>query len=78
MDRLSPRQLEIVRLRCEDELTYQEIAVRLGCHFQTVKSHMQDIFRRWDVVSTGGLCYRLYRYGLPPDVRVEAQRPESV
>jgi DNA-binding NarL/FixJ family response regulator len=57
MDRLTPRQQEIVRLRCGDEeLSRAEAAQRLCIAQGTVKCHVTEIMRRLGVVSFHAVC----------------------
>lgn len=43
---LSPRQSEVIALRCDGGLFRKEIAVRLGITEETVRGHMTDIAKR--------------------------------
>ena len=45
---LSPRELEILRY-LTDGYTNEEIAERLACATATVKTHLQNLFRKMDV-----------------------------
>jgi RNA polymerase sigma-70 factor (ECF subfamily) len=42
---LSPQQQQVYRLSREEELTYDEIAARLGISRNTVKSHMKEAIK---------------------------------
>lgn len=60
MDRLTPRQREIVALRCGTrELTTAAVARELGLNANTVKNHGTAIIRRLGTASFHGVC-RLY------------------
>lgn len=43
---ISPRQWEVVTLRCGDGLYRKEIAVRLGIKEETVRCHLNDVANR--------------------------------
>ena len=48
MDRLTPRQMEVVQLVSKD-LSNKEIAEKLGISEKTVKQHLHAIFRKLKV-----------------------------
>ncbi len=56
--RLSPRQLEIAELICE-ELTYAAIASRLGISINTVRMHIRGLFEKLGVQDRVGVVLRL-------------------
>lgn len=43
---LSPRQSEVIALRCDDGLFRKEIAVRLGIKEETVREHLWIVAQR--------------------------------
>jgi len=45
VQRLSPQQQQVYQLSREEELSYDEIAARLGISRNTVKSHMKEAIR---------------------------------
>jgi DNA-binding NarL/FixJ family response regulator len=46
---LTPRQTEVIALRCGEGLFRKEIAVRLGIKEETVRCHLTDITARMGV-----------------------------
>lgn len=58
---LTPRELEILRLRCAHGLTNNEIGERLFISGQTVKNHLTTVFRKWGFSGSAMACYRLGR-----------------
>jgi DNA-binding NarL/FixJ family response regulator len=66
--RLSPRELEVVRLVVEGR-TNDEIGAALGIGAKTVETHLARVFERYDVASRTELATRALREGwleLPP------------
>lgn len=75
MERLTPRQREIVELRCgPNELTYEGAAAAMGIARHTVRSQCSDILLRLGVRSFNGVCREYGRRLDDPD----ALRPERV
>jgi DNA-binding NarL/FixJ family response regulator len=60
--RLSPRELEIVRLMAEG-LSNDEIGMRLGIARRTVEKHLSRVFERFDVTTRTELAIRAQREG---------------
>lgn len=46
MERLTPRQSQILSLRCDHGLARKEIAERLGIHMGTVRAHITNATER--------------------------------
>lgn len=69
MRRLTPRELEIVRLIIEG-LTQKEIALRFDCSLDNVKDHLRRVRRK-----VGGSMYRVVavavEYGWVPPPRLD-------
>ncbi len=68
MLRLSPRELEVVRLVVEGH-TNDEIGAALGIGAKTVETHLARVFERFDLASRTELATRALREGwleLPP------------
>ena len=79
MDRLTPRQIEIVALCCDGDLTGEEIAYRLGVSSQTVKNHKSNIIQRLQVRSFHAVCCLYGReQPFPTDIPARAMRSEYV
>ena len=57
IDRLTNRQREIVQLRCTEDLTWDEVALRLGVRPHTIKNHMTKILRKVGRSSSSGICF---------------------
>lgn len=60
-EELSPRQKEVAALVCLDH-TNAEIAERLGIALTTVKTHMREILRRFNVRGRHQLRFMLSRW----------------
>lgn len=65
LDRLSPRQREVLRLIAEGCSTKQ-IAVRLGRSVKTVETHRAQVMKRLDIHDVPGLVRYAIRAGLVP------------
>lgn len=77
IDVLTPRQQEIVLLRCREGLSGKETAKRLYLSPQTVKNHVTQILRRTGATAVDQLCYRVgYETGQLNAVPV--MRPEHI
>jgi DNA-binding NarL/FixJ family response regulator len=59
---LSEREIEILKL-ISQELTSQEIAMRLNISMRTVENHRTNIFKKLDVKNTAGLIMAANRLG---------------
>jgi DNA-binding NarL/FixJ family response regulator len=57
-DSLSEREQEVTALACMGYRNY-EIAERLGISHETVKTHMQNVFTKFDIRSRKELCLAL-------------------
>ena len=79
MDRLTPRQVEIVALCCDGDLTGKEIAYRLGVSPDTVKNHKTAIIQRLQARSFHAVCC-LYGRSNPysTDIPARAMRSEYI
>jgi DNA-binding NarL/FixJ family response regulator len=67
MDRLTPRQREIVQLIAEGQ-TNQEIAGSLGVSLKTIETHRAQLMDRLEIHDVAGLVRFAIRTGLvPPD-----------
>jgi DNA-binding CsgD family transcriptional regulator len=62
---LTPRQREVARLLAQD-LTYLDIAVRLGISPRTVEHHAAELRRRTQSRTTAAAVSRARVRGLPP------------
>lgn len=71
MDRLTPRQREIVILRCERGLTNKAVAAALNISMSTVKRHWMHVHQRLGVVSAPAACWLLGRSLPVPALRWE-------
>lgn len=71
---LTPRQQQILRLKCATGKTNKEIAAQLGINIKTVKNQLSFAYRRYDAKSMAQACWRL-RAGIEP---VEAMRAGDV
>jgi DNA-binding NarL/FixJ family response regulator len=62
---ISPRELDFLRMVCsEDELTYEEIAQRMGVHRRTVDNFRMSLFDKLGLRSKTGLVLFAMRYGI--------------
>jgi DNA-binding NarL/FixJ family response regulator len=67
LERLSPRQLEVLRLVAEGKTT-SDIARQLGRSMKTVESHRGELMKRLGIHEVAGLVRYAVRVGLvPPD-----------
>lgn len=65
LEAVTDRELEIIRLACSpEELTYEEIAHRMGLKPSTVEAHRKHIFDRFGIKSKAGLVIFAYRWGV--------------
>lgn len=58
---MTPRQLQILQMRCREGLTNAEVGYALGITEHTVKNHIGPILRELSVPSIAGACYWLGR-----------------
>lgn len=65
LSRLSPRQIEVLRLITEG-LTSREIAARLGLSEKTVETHRSAVAQRLGIRDVAGLVRYAVRVGLTP------------
>jgi DNA-binding NarL/FixJ family response regulator len=65
LKKLSPRQLEVLRLVTEGRTT-KEIAERLNLSVKTVESHRGELTRRLGIKDVAGLVQYAVRVGLTP------------
>jgi DNA-binding NarL/FixJ family response regulator len=63
LDKLSPRQLEVLRMVAEGHRT-REIATRLNLSVKTVESHRSEIMKRLEIHEVVGLVHYAMRVGL--------------
>jgi DNA-binding CsgD family transcriptional regulator len=56
---LTPKQLEVMILRCGEDLTVEATAERLGIGRRTVIEHAMEACRRLGAQHMGGACFRL-------------------
>jgi DNA-binding CsgD family transcriptional regulator len=75
IESLSPRQREVLELRCRQEMTMPEAAEAMGITHHTIKGHMTVLLRKLGRRSCQGACFDLGEYGQRP---VHAMRPEAV
>jgi DNA-binding CsgD family transcriptional regulator len=61
--RLTPRELEVVRL-LGSGCTYEQVALRLGISPHTVVSHIKNAYRKLDVHNGRAAVMRALRLGL--------------
>ena len=74
--RLSPRQREILTLKCRDGLTHKEVGARLGVSGQTVKNHLTVATSVNDLTSPE-ICWYLSREDLFDDLARRAVPDEE-
>lgn len=63
LEKLSPRQLEVLRLLADGHPT-REIARRLGVSVKTIETHRAEIMRRLEIRDLAGLVRYAVRVGL--------------
>lgn len=63
LDKLSPRQIEVLRMVAEGHRT-REIASRLNLSVKTVESHRSEIMKRLEIHDVVGLVHYAMRVGL--------------
>jgi DNA-binding NarL/FixJ family response regulator len=68
LERLSPRQLEVLRLVAEGKTT-SDIARQLGRSMKTVESHRGELMKRLGMHEVAGLVRYAVRVGLVPPER---------
>jgi DNA-binding CsgD family transcriptional regulator len=56
---LTPKQLDVMILRCGEDLCVEATADRLGISRKTVIGHTSRAFRRLGARHIGGACFRL-------------------
>lgn len=86
MDRMTPRQREIVELTCDDDLTSDAIGYRLGIAGSSVKNHKTRVLEKFDAETMHRVCREYGEYKerrQSEDVRralreLGAMRPEVV
>ena len=79
MDRLTPRQRELVALCCDGDLTSEEIAYKLGISPQTVKNHKSVIIQRLQVRSFHAVCCAFGRGNpYPTDIPSRTMRARDI
>jgi DNA-binding NarL/FixJ family response regulator len=71
---LTPRQQQILRLKCATGKTNKEIAAELGIGTRQVANQLTFAYRNYDAKSMAQACWRL-RAGIEP---VEAMRAGDV
>lgn len=65
MRRLTPRELEFLRLVCdEQEFTYEQMADRMGVSRRTVDGYRESLFEKFDIRSKTGLVLFATRHRL--------------
>lgn len=57
MESLTPRERQIVFLKCAGDLSHKEIAARLGIAVNTVKNTVTSILSRTNRTSMHGVCW---------------------
>lgn len=57
---LTARQRDVARLLATTSLTYKEIAERLGLAEGTVRKHIENVYRAYDVTSRTALAFKLH------------------
>lgn len=57
--RLTPRQREVMLLKCRDGLTNAEIGYRLGISQRTVKNHVSAVLHAHQVAASAEVCWAL-------------------
>jgi DNA-binding CsgD family transcriptional regulator len=75
VETLSLRQMDVLRLRCCEEMTNAEVAEARNLAESTVKNTMTVVFRKLGRVSIAGACYDLCHDEYKP---TDAMRAESV
>lgn len=63
--RITPRELEFLRLVCSsEELTYEQIAEMMGLARRSVENHRVSLFDKFGIRSKVGLVLFAYKYGI--------------
>ncbi len=61
---LTDREIRFTQLAChEDELTYDQIAMRMGVHRRTVDGYRASVFQKLGIHSKAGLVLKAVRQG---------------
>ncbi len=67
LDRITPREREFLALVCDEaELTYEQVADRMGVHRRTVDNFRMALFEKFDIKSKTGLVLFALRWRLLP------------
>ena len=62
---LSEREMEFLRLVCSaEELTYEEIAIRMSAHRRTIDNYRESLFEKFDIKSKTGLVMFAIKHGI--------------
>jgi two-component system, NarL family, invasion response regulator UvrY len=62
---LSEREMEFLRLVCSsEELTYEEIAIRMTAHRRTIDNYRESLFEKFDIKSKTGLVLFAIKHGI--------------
>jgi DNA-binding CsgD family transcriptional regulator len=71
---LATKQMEVLRLRCTEEMTNSEVAEEMNLATSTVKNTMTVVYRKLGRVSIAGACYDLCHdeYKPPDGMRAES------
>lgn len=77
LGRLTPREKEMLSLRCIYGKSVKEIASEMGCSPNTIKAFMTQVFRKSGAESSAEIC-TIVGYQLGLSDRVEAMRPYDV
>lgn len=65
LEQITPREMEFLLLVCdESELTYEDIAQRMGISRRTVDNHRIALFEKFEIKSKTGLVLFAMRWGL--------------
>jgi DNA-binding NarL/FixJ family response regulator len=75
--RLSPREEQVLDLRCRAGLTNKEVAAALGISDQTVKNHVTHILRKYGAQGMDRVCW-FDGFGQGVAWSAPAMRPEMV
>jgi DNA-binding CsgD family transcriptional regulator len=72
--KLTMRQMDVLRLRCTEEMTNAEVAEARNLAESTVKNTMTVVYRKLGRVSIAGACYDLCHdeYKPPDGMRAES------
>ncbi len=65
MGRITPREMEFLRLVCDEaEYTYEQIGERMGVHRRTADNFRTALFEKFNIKSKTGLVLFALRWGL--------------